>query len=263
METGNILANGNPELESVVEVEEDGGPRSSDGIGFSAGFFYDPALGQGSFTDLANNVSLFEGGATNLERQSSFLRWILPAGGMRPKAQTLTWSMANAFGGLQPEFYSVVMLDWPDTNEVRRTWMFLGGSPTLGDDLPQSGQEEQTARIMMESDEPGDGSYLLFADGPLTIDYSAGKITGRFVMQPANNSLATTTVVDIDADFNLEFVALSTPVGQILGDVNSTSGQGRIVGAFFGPYGREIAMSFSFETSNGQSFYGDLEARRQ
>lgn len=263
VETGNIFANGNPELESAVSLEEDSGPRSSDGVGFSGGFVYRTTLGEGIYIDVANNSVRFEGAATNLERQPPFLRWSLPAGGFLPKPSSLTWSMANAFGGQQPEFYSFVMLDWPDTGEVRRTWMFFGGSPSEGDDLPQSGQEEQTARIMMESDEPGNGSYLLTAQGPLTIDYSAGKVTGRFELQPASNSLADPVVVDVDADFNLDFVSFSTPVGQILGDVSSTSGQGRIGGGFFGPYGREIAMSFAFETSDGQSFYGDLEARRE
>lgn len=90
VETGNTLANGNPELESVVDLEEDSGPRSSDGIGFSGSFSYETSLGEGKYFDRANNALRFEAGAINLETQPSFLRWSLPAGGFLPKSSSLT-----------------------------------------------------------------------------------------------------------------------------------------------------------------------------
>ena len=261
--TGAILPNGNAEISSDVALEEDSGPRSSDGTGFSGGFTYTVATGRGVYTDLANNTGPFEASGSFLETQPNFLRWNLPMGAFSSEPQSLTWSLPNAFASQTPEFYSVIMFDWPDASQERLTWMFFGGSPTLEEDLPPSGVEQQSARLTLQSDEPGDGSYLLVAEGPLAIDYDQGKITGSFSLQPAANSLASAVTVEIDAGFNLEPVSFSTPPGQILGDITSASGQGRIGGAFFGPYAREIAMSVAFDTADGQSFYGDLEARRQ
>lgn len=261
--TGAILPNGNAEISSDVALEEDSGPRSSDGTGFSGGFTYTVATGRGVYTDLANNTGPFEASGSFLETQPNFLRWNLPMGAFSSEPQSLTWSLPNAFASQTPEFYSVIMFDWPDASQERLTWMFFGGSPTLEEDLPPSGAEQQSARFTLQSDEPGDGSYLLVAEGPLAIDYDQGKITGSFSLQPAADSLASAVTVEIDADFNLEPVSFSTPPGQILGDITSASGQGRIGGAFFGPYAREIAISVAFETADGQSFYGNLEARRQ
>ncbi|MCK0100482.1 hypothetical protein MWU38_13925 [Qipengyuania sp. S6317L1] len=260
--TGATLPDGNPEISSSVGLEEDDGPRSSDGIGFSGYFGYEAATGSSRYLDKANNSNVFDASGAFLVSQPSFLRWILPMGAFSPDPESLTWSMANAFGQKTPEFYSVVMLDRPSDTLVRNTWTILGGSPTVEEDLPPSGVEQQTARLLLESDEPGDGSYLLVAEGPLTINYDDGKITGTFSLQPGTDSLAKPITVEIDADFNLSPVSFSTPPGQILGDITGVEGAGRIGGAFFGPYGREIAISVQFETSSGQSFYGDLEARR-
>lgn len=252
-QTGATLPGGGAEIDSSVSLSERG-PRSSDPEGFTGSFTFTFAPRIARYIDLANNTALFAGDAAGFRSNDNFIEWGADSQPTTGFDETVRWNRANPFNQIVPQFYSFVRYEQRSTGTLTRLIVF-GGSITDANDLPASGVENQLARMVLQSDEPGDGSYQIAGEAYLRIDYDTGAVSGTFALQPLQGSLAQPLTVTLDGTINRanRWVRADLAGG----------GTGRFAGAFFGPYGAEIAASVRFVRSNGQTFYGDLVARRQ
>ncbi|MFB0611606.1 hypothetical protein [Aurantiacibacter poecillastricola] len=248
--------------DSDVSIDEDpfrGGP------GPTGSFSYEVADAGMVLIDLGNNAGLFSGNASTLQfvQEATSLTWTGQRSIGGPDA-TLTWAQPDEFAGNVPQYYSQVSFAFTQATaggaDDSVTRSFIGGSHTFIDDVPASGQERVMAKLSLNSDEPGDGSYALSGTGTLLIDYSARSVSGTIALEPVGNSLATPTSLEISADIEFEAVQ---EFQRIRGDVTGSAGNGRIVGQFFGPYAVESAGNLTFTSTDGQAFYGTFETRRE
>lgn len=251
-QTGATLPGGGPVIDSAVSLSERG-PRSSDGERFTGSVIFTASTMRAVYVDGSNNTAPFTGEAAAFVSRDGAVEWTanslaLPSGNSR-----LIWSRANMVNSFTPQFYSLFLLENQATGSVTRS-MFFGGSITDANDLPPSGVETQRMRLVLQSDEPGDGSYQLSGEGDLRIDYATGAVSGTIALQPTQGSRAQALSLTISG-------AIDRANRWVRADLTG-DGTGRFAGAFFGPYGAEIATSVRFERANGQSFYGDLVARR-
>lgn len=252
IETGATLPGGGAEIASSVFLNEKG-PRSSDGERFTGGIIYTAGDRSVSYVDSANDVVQFRGDATSFVSGDGMVEWTSESEPSPNREERLIWGRPSPFNQLVPQFYSFVRHEERETGSVTRR-MFFGGSLTESNDLPPSGVENQRARLLLQSDEPGNGSYQLAGEADLRIDYNTGLVTGTFALQPVQDSLAQPVTLQISGNIDRGNSWIRAGI--------TGGGTGRFAGAFFGPYGSEIAASVVFERDNGQSYYGDLEARR-
>lgn len=251
-QTGATLPGGGPVIDSSVSLSERG-PRSSDGERFTGSVTFTASTTRAFYVDGSNNSSPFVGEAAAFVSREGAVEWTANSLALPSGSSRLIWSRANMFNSVTPQFYSFFLLENQATSGVRRS-MFFGGSITDANDLPPSGVENQRARLVLQSDEPGDGSYQLAGEGDLRIDYATGAVSGTIALQPTQGSRAQALSLTIAG-------AIDRTNRWVRADLTG-DGTGRFAGAFFGPYGAEIATSVRFERANGQSFYGDLMARR-
>jgi hypothetical protein len=252
-QTGGSLPGGGAVIDSAVSLSERG-PRSSDGERFTGSVTFAFGTRSAVYVDGANNTAPFTGEAASFTSRDGAVEWTansltLPAGD-----SSLIWLRTDPFNIGTPSFHSLFMLENRQSGRVARS-MFFGGSITDANDLPPSGVEGQRTKIVIQSDEPGDGSYELAGEGDLRIDYSTGNVSGTIALLPTQGSQAQALTMVIDGSID--------PVRRWIRADLSGGGTGRFAGAFFGPYGVEIAATVRFERANGQSFYGRLEARRR
>lgn len=251
-QTGATLPGGGPVIDSSVSLAVRG-PRSSDGERFTGGLIFTASTLRSAYIDLANNSAPFNGEASAFVSRDGAVEWTVNSLDLPPGNSRLVWSRADPFNQIVPQFYSRVLFENQDADQVRKS-KFLGGSLTDENDVPPSGLDRQRARIILDSDEPGDGSYRLVGEADLLVDYTSGGVTGTFLLQPAQNSLAQPLTLTLSGTIDR---ARRWVRGGLSG-----SGTGGFAGAMFGPYAGEIAASVRFERENGQSYFGDLEARR-
>ena len=252
-QTGASLPGGGAVIDSAVALSERG-PRSSDSERFTGSVTYTLGTRRAVYVDGANNTSPFTGEAASFTSREGAVEWTANSLSLPAGDSSLIWRQTDPFNLGTSAFYSLLMLENRQSDRVTRS-MFFGGSITDANDLPPSGVESQRTRIVLQSDEPGDGSYELAGEGDLRIDYFTGNVSGTIALLPTQGSRAQplNLVIDGSIDAGRRWVRADLSGG----------GSGRFAGAFFGPYGGEIAATVRFERGNGQSFYGRLEARRR
>jgi len=253
IETGTTLPGGARQIDSSIALSERG-PRSSDGEQFTGSVSFTVSNLRASYVDRSNNTAPFLGEAPAFVSRSDAVEWTANSLSQPSGNSRLVWARVTPFLGVVPQYYSWILLESSAPGQVVRR-MFYAGSLTDDNDLPPSGLDVQRARMTLQSDEPGDGSYEVAGEADLLIDYTTGIVTGSFDLQPVAGSRAQPLTVTLSGE-------IDRAQRWVRADITG-GGTGRFAGAMFGPYAAEIAGGVRFERQNGQSFYGGLEGHRR